>query len=805
MLLSLNWLRDHVDLSGLAPEQIARDLTMRTALIEGVVDQGAALEGVVVGKVLECGRHPDADRLSLCQVDDGSAEPKSVVCGAPNVAAGQTIVYAPVGTRLPNGLKLKKAKIRGVPSAGMICAEDELGLGSEHDGILVLDDKWDAGLPIAEVADFTDVLFDIDNKSVTHRPDLWGHYGFARELAAIYGRELRPLALDDSLAAGASAPALALEAECGCRAYAALGVADTPRRSPDWLRLRLSACGMRPLNHLVDLSNYVMLEIGQPTHPFDRDRLASDALGARAARDGETLTTLDDQERQLAAGDVLIVNGESIVALGGIMGGADAEVSDATTRVVLESACFDPVRVRRTSSRIGLRTDALARFEKDLDPALMEQALRRYAQLLRQISPSAEVEGQFAATGDSVAPARTLALDPAMVSARLGLELSDEEVVAPLSALGFRCDTKGAEWAVEVPSWRATRDVTRAEDLVEEVGRLVGYERIPDDASVARMVLGERDALPALEDELRAALSGAAGFTEVFGYSTVRDRALELVGWPDDDKRPVLINALQKDAMRLRPCLAPGLLEHVESWLRHAPEVRCYEIGRGYAVSGEDVVESRELALIWAARERVDARAVVATLRGVVDHVARALERSAPRLRPLTPAAGEPWLHPARSAEVFSGETVWGRLGALSPATLDTLELEGSVGLVSLDLAAMVRLPRDGGQYAPVPRMPAARYDMAFLIGPQLSVDELLDAIRAAGPKTLREVSAFDVYRGAPLEPGQRSVSVHLVFRAEDRTLEAKALGKAIQKIVDAVEGVGASLRVAADAVARKE
>ncbi|RKY19848.1 MAG: phenylalanine--tRNA ligase subunit beta, partial [Planctomycetota bacterium] len=445
MRLSLNWLADFVDLSGLEPERIAHELTMRTALIEQVIDQRAALAGVVVGRVLECGPHPDADRLRLCRVEFGAEQPAQVVCGAPNVAAGQTIAYAPVGTRLPNGVKLKQAKIRGQPSAGMICAEDELGLGPEHDGILVLEDGLAPGRPFAELPGLADVILDIDNKSVTHRPDLWGHYGFARELAAIFGRALKPLELATDLELGEEGPAIALEPDAGCPMYLGLALEDEPAVAPDAMRFRLVACGLRPLGLAVDLSNYVMLETGQPTHPFDRDSLQGDQIRVRRAREGERLTTLDDVQRTLSTQDLVIADDERVIALAGVMGGHETEVGSRTRRVFLESAVFDPVRVRRSSSRQGLRTDAVARFEKDLDPALAELALRRYAHLLRGLRPQAKLAGCFRRAGEAGAPRRRIRLDPAMVSARLGLDLDVHTVRAALESIGFVVSPDGED------------------------------------------------------------------------------------------------------------------------------------------------------------------------------------------------------------------------------------------------------------------------------------------------------------------------------------------------------------------------
>ena len=796
MLLSLNWLRDYVDLAGIEPERLAHDLTMRTALIEGYLDQAAQLKGVVVGEVLECGRHPDADRLSVCRVEYGAEEPAHVVCGAPNVAAGQKIVYAPVGTRLPNGLKLKKAKIRGQVSAGMICAEDELGLGVEHDGIIELDPGLVAGTPIGEVPDLCDVVFEIDNKSVTHRPDLWGHYGFARELACIYGQELRPLKLATDLQEGATdGPALELQAGAGCPMYLGLCAEhDGPGRAPDWMRFRLAACGMRALGLLVDLSNYVMLDTGQPTHPFDRDKLAGDRIVVRPGAEGEVLTTIDEVERKLVPGDIVIADGDGAVAIGGIMGGGDSEVGESTQRVFLESAVFDPTLVRRTSSRLGLRTEALARFEKDLDPALAETAVRRYAHLLRELAPSAKVATSFARAGEAAAPTRTIPLSPSVLRKRLGHEVPDERMAEVLASIGFEVSGSGEQLEVRVPSWRATRDVTIPEDLLEEVGRLVGYDQVPTPVPVGPLLVAQRAPELELAEDLRDALVNRGRCTEVFSYSTLADDVFELLGIEASEDHPRLTNALQKDASRLRPSVAPSLLAHVDQWLRQSDEVSAFEIGQAYGPGeGGAPRERSELVVLLARRDRGDGRDVLRWLRGPVEAALTALGTDDMGLDPVEPPADAGWFHPGRCARLSVGEQGIGHLGVLDPGLGERMGLgDAQVGLAVIDLEALLACPRGRTTYRAVSRFPQARMDLAFVAPYGLAVASLSAAIKKAGPKTLVDVLPFDVFR---LDGDARSVAFHLVFQAADRTLTDKEVQKARTKIVAAAEALGATLR----------
>jgi phenylalanyl-tRNA synthetase beta chain len=797
MLLSLNWLADHVDLSGLDAGEIARELTLKTALIEGVTDQRAALQGVVVGQVLDCRPHPGADRLSLCMVEHGGERPASVVCGAPNVAAGQRVLYAPVGTRLPDGRRLKAARIRGESSEGMICAEDELALGPEHDGIVVLDGEPEPGTPAGALSGLADVILEIDNKSVTHRPDLWGHRGFARELAAIFGRTLRPLALDETLASGDEGPAIVLEAGEGCPLYAGLCVEDEPSRSPDLLRLRLLACGVRPRALLVDLSNYVMLELGQPTHPFDRDRLAGDRIVVRRAREGETLRTLDGETRALQPADTVIADAGRAVALAGIMGGEDSELGEGTRRVFLESASFDPVGVRRTSSRLGLRTDALARFEKGLDPALVETALRRYAHLLRALRPQARVAGHYRVAGEASAPRRVLALAPELVRRRLGADVGDAEITQTLERLGCTVRPAAGVLEVAVPGWRATRDLTIAEDLVEEVGRLVGYDRVPDRTPVGPLRVGTRDRVLVLEDRLRDAFA-AQGFTETLSYSMVADGVLERAGLGPDADLPRLSNPLQQDASRLRPSLAPGLLARVEEWLRQAPRIRVVEVGRGYGRAADGgVTEAREVMAVVAWRDPRDAREVVRALRGVAEAALAGAGLPCVDVAPWTPPPGQPWFHPLRSAALLAGpeRTGVGQIGAAAPGVLAAFDVPGAAGLVRIDVRALAGCDTGGGRFEPISRYPPIRIDLAFVMGYDLATGTLAQAIAEAGPAALRRVEAFDVYRGAPLAPDERSVAFHLVFQAFDRTLEDAEVERARARILAAAERLGARLR----------
>ncbi len=464
MKISYRWLARHLDLSGIPPQRVVEDLTLSTCEVDALERFLPHLSDVVVGHVVQREKHPDADKLSYCQVDVGGPEILNIVCGAPNVRAGLKVAVARVGTSLPGDLKIKKAKIRGLESCGMICSERELGLGDEHDGIWELPLDLPIGKPVAEALGWDDWVIEIDNKSITHRPDLWCHRGIASEIAAMHGRSLR--ALDLALPAQGNAKACPVRIEsASCVRYLALpidGVRAT--RSPDWLRALLFAVGQRPIDLLVDVSNFVMLDLGQPNHIFDRTRLSPEGIVVRNAREGESLRTLDGIDRKLASNDMLICSGDEPVALAGIMGGEGSKVAAGTTSLLLEVACFHAATVRRTAQRLALRTDSSARFEKNLDPTLPLKAAAHLVRLLRELQPGLSLPAPLTDAGKWTDPALTIELRGARVRSLLGAEIEDARIAAILTALGFGVRAAGGVLHVSVPSARATKDITIEQD-----------------------------------------------------------------------------------------------------------------------------------------------------------------------------------------------------------------------------------------------------------------------------------------------------------------------------------------------------
>ncbi len=797
MRISIAWLREFVDLGDKSPERIASDLTAKTALIEGIEKKGDLPAAVVVGKVVDRKKHPDADRLSVCQVDVGS-EVLEIVCGAPNVAAGQTVAVATVGADLPNGIKIKRSKIRGVASNGMICAEDELGLGEGHDGIMVLEDGLELGRPFREVKGIADAVLEIDNKSITHRPDLWGHEGFARELAAIYATEFRRAPVAEELREGATDVKIDLKAPELCGRYHAL-VADGPfgAPSPSWVARRLTYCGLRPLGLAVDLSNYVMLEIGQPTHPFDRTQIRGGVLRIRRAGPGERLVTLEGTERSLPPDACVIADAERALAVAGVLGGQDSGIKSETTALALESAWFEPMAVRRTSVALGIRTDAVARFEKHLDPALSERAVRRFAILARMAAPAARIATTFARAGDATQAPRSIVVRTQRVRELLGTEIETSIMQQVLRRLGFGVTGEGATITVEVPPFRATRDVKIEEDIVEEIGRIHGYDAIAPclprlDVRPTKLLL-ETAAWRRASELLRE----RHAFAEVQSPAFQDDQVLERAGGGPRAGWLAVRNPQQQSGSRLRRSLVPWMLEFVDRNVKSVESVRLFECGRVFdAPSAASELPQERTMLAAAIGERVtrkeNAGRTLRALKGCLEDVGRELGRAL-RFEPLS---GDlpPMAHPGRVARVASGELNLGWMAEIHPRLAAAWNWRGDVAVFEIDLGLWMQGPDARSRYRPPGKFPASSVDVSFVLPFTVAFADVEAGIRKT-VKSLESVSLVDEFTGSQVARGSRSLTLRLAFRASDRTLGDAEVNEHLDSVRAWLATQGATLR----------
>ena len=796
MRVSLSWISRLLtrDLP-VSPRELQARLSTRVAEIENELETtGPQLDGVVVGKVLTCIQHPNADKLRCTTVDigalpDGRRQIVPVVCGAPNVAVGQTVAVATVGTTLTmdgKSITIKPAKLRGEPSEGMICAEDELGLGTGHDGIMVLADDLAAGTPLQAALKAGDTVLVIENHALTNRPDLWGQLGWAREIAAAF--DLPTPANPSTAWTALGGTWSASITDDGCPTYCGAVVEGVSNReSPTWMRAALEACGVRPLGLLVDLTNYVMLELGQPMHAFDRRALRGSTITVRGAAAGEAFTTLDGKAHQLQAGDLLICDSERPVALAGIMGGENSLVQADTTTVVLEAAIFRPERIRRTRIRAGLATDSSARFEKNLPVENAPAALNRAIALLAELCPGSRVTERFSA-GRLAAEQRLIPLDPTRVKRMTGLEVPVERQRQLLAGLGFEMQAD----AVVAPWWRA-KDIHGPADLVEEIARHHGYQHLVPEVPRLPAAAPAVNVLRTAEYRARDVLS-AHGWDEVACYAFTSDPWIAALGAASATLIR-LANPLSSEQTVLRPSLLPSLAEAVARNRKHLASVAIYEVGKRYgtgvgagATIDETVVIAGACAAagddtpLYAARD-----AAMALLAGL-GYEARFAARSQAHAE----------IQAGRALDLFVGKRHVGIAGEL-PKGLRTLagcpERVGWFAIELEPLVAALGAPKPISHEMPS-RFQRVEREFTWICPEAVAFGDLTAASRQAAGDLCQTVELITIYRGKPYAEGEKAVSLRVALQAHDKTLGEQDLAAVSSRIVTAVEKrTGAKLR----------
>jgi len=799
MLISKQWLSEFVKLpKAVSDADVARAITLSTVEVEKFVDQASAMENMVVGLVKSAAQHPNADRLKVCQVDIG-ARVTQIVCGGTNVVEGMKVAVALPGSRVRwHGegelVELAKTKIRGEESEGMICAGAEIGIEKSDEGEHEIMDlsglDAPAGTALAKALGRDDVIFEIEHKSLTNRPDLMGHYGMAREVAALFRA---PLKRDEPPAVKAGkgySLSVKVEDSALCPRYMAVAMDGVVvASSPAWLRNRLLSCGVRSVSNVVDVTNYVLLELGQPMHAFDADRISGNIV-VRRAKKGETIPCLDDAAYELVEEDLLITDGKTTpIAVAGVMGGKDSAVTNATTRIVFESANFSPVSVRKTSSRLALRSESSARFEKSLDPKQCEAALNRAVELMRQLCPDARVVSTVVDAYPNPQKPVVVEMAASEIASRLGADIPDKDAVDILTRLGFAVKTGSKMLMVTVPSWRATRDVSIREDLIEEVARIWGYDRISSTLPSFPILAPAQDPVRLLARRLRHALAARFDATETYRYAFVSPETLRSLGL-DVEAHLRLANPLAADRPYLVRSLFPNLLESVAVNQHAFSTVSLFEIDRVYlgdkkgdedGQGGKLPAQPYHLAAAYSAQG--DEAPFAAARAMAVDLLSA--EGFAVSFEPV--ASAESWMHPGRSADMLVGGTRVGVVAEVSPEAASALGIDRRVSVLELDLSDLASRPRGLAAFAPIPQFPDAKRDLAFVVDDSVAYADIERTLRDASP-LLVSVELFDVYRGKGVEEGKKSIAVHLVLRALDRTLASAEAETEVAKLVKVIE-----------------
>jgi phenylalanyl-tRNA synthetase beta chain len=814
MQVSLRWLKDYVDIE-IAPEALAQKLTMAGLEVEAVERRQPAFSGVVVAKILAKKQHPNADKLSLCDVTDG-ANVYSVVCGAPNIQAGDVVPLAKTGALLQGGLTIKETRIRGELSLGMLCSEVELGISSEASGVMILwrpsgGESLDGcsfatsevdkkplilGEELSSALDLQDIIFNIG--ITPNRPDCLSVIGIAREIAALTGKKLKlpGTALEESEEGIERLTSITIDDPDLCPRYSARIVKNIEiKSSPLWMRLRIEGAGMRAISNIVDVTNFVMLEMGQPLHAFDYRHLAEGRIVVRRSRAGEVFTTLDGKERALKPDMLLICDGVKPVAIGGVMGGINSEVNDDTETVLLESAYFDPVSIRTSAKWLGMSTDAAFRFERGIDPEGVIEAQNRAARLMARLSSGTVCRGVIDHYPRQVLTAENIPLRVRRVVEIVGAEIKAGEIVTALESLEMtvrKDDQAGEAYRVTPPTFR--RDIEREIDLIEEIVRIRGYESIPATLPLVTLEPVRRGKRKIVEDMIRGNLTGN-GYSEVITFSFVSSQWTGRLGIEESDDRSRLVhikNPLTEDQSVMRTTLLCGLLETMKRNARLSSfDLKIFEIGKVFIAQGNNELprERNHLGCLltgiqdedsWQSKKVAD----YYDLKGCVESIMACLRIGAVKFRSGTT---EPFLHPGKSSRIMVGSKYAGFLGELHGDVLEAFDLKNTAFVMEVDLDVITDVFSSQISFREVSRFPAINRDVALLITKQIEADRVLSLVREESEELLEKVCIFDVYEGKGVSEGLRSLGLRFTYRSPEKTLTDDEITGIHSRIVERV------------------
>ena len=785
MLISMNWVNDFVDLSGLDLEKLIHQFTLSTAEVEDVYHMGGDIENVVVARILSVENHPDSKKLHLLKVDAGD-KVYDCVCGAPNVREGMTVAFAREGGKV-GGMAITCARIAGVESHGMCCSEKELGISADHSGLWEITDDLPLGTPVTEAYAIRDVVFEVDNKSLTNRPDLWGHYGIAREFAALTGRALKPVTRMDLTPYKDLAPIDidVIDREL-CFRYTGLKVRNiTKKVSPVDMRIRLFYCGMRAINLLADLTNYLMLELGQPMHAFDCAKV--DSIQVKRFDKPFDFETLDGVQRRVDENTLMICSKGEPVAIAGIMGGLSSEIEDDTDSLLLESANFDAVSVRKSSTRLGLRTDASMRYEKTLDPELTTTAIEHFMQLLTEIDPGVEIISAMTDVYVRHYDKIDLSFDKKYVDRYTGIDISNEQILNTLNALGFNASLSGETFTVHVPSWRATKDVTIKADIIEEITRIYGYDNFKITSTKSALAPVLRTVNSNDDRFAKDLLVQRYGLHEVHSYIWCDAKKYKELNIEIEDNVRV-INAMTPDHVVLRRSMVPTMISYVNENKSYANEFGIFEIARVVEGLREDGLcnERKHLGVALYSRTRSE-KDVYLGLRDLMASIATELKHRPFEFR--IAEAKHNWQHPRNTAEIWLDNVCLGFITVIHPAVQSKIDKKAVVVAAELDMDAFSALPASVIRYDEPSKFPGIDIDLSLVVSDTQTYSALAAAWADVTP-LLKKVALIDSYTGAV-----KSITLRFTFSSMEKTLSKTEVQGWVDTIVERLGAMGVTLR----------
>ncbi|MGN0489696.1 MAG: phenylalanine--tRNA ligase subunit beta [Ruminococcus sp.] len=788
MFLSMNWIQDFVDLSGIDKTELIHQFSLSTAEVENeIFFKGSDLQGVVVAEIKSVENHPDSKKLHLLKVDAGEDELTDVVCGAPNVKVGMKTAFAKVGAKIGE-ITIAPRPLAGYTSYGMCCSEAEIGISDDNSGIMEITDDIPNGTDIKSAYEIDDIIFEVDNKSLTNRPDLWGHYGIAREFAALAGREIKPLDVDD-LNAYNSLPKIDMKIEDNlCQRYSCLQVENINRNvSPVNMRIRLYYCGMRAINFLADLTNYLMLEMGQPMHAFDSRKV--EKIRIKRFDQPFIFKTLDGIDRKIDENTLMICNGDTPVAIAGIMGGLDSEIVDDTTTLTLESATFNPVSIRKSTVRLAHRTDASMRYEKSLDPEMTDVAIGRFVKLLKdydnEIKVVSSLTDEYAFKYDTV----TLEFDKNFVNRYTGIEISNEQIVKTLSSLGFKVELNNDDFKVVVPSWRATKDVTIKADIIEEITRIYGYDNFDINTTRSPLYPVRMEAVKSDEEKIKDILVKKYNLHELHSYVWAYNDEQKALGIPVEENIK-LANATNPNIETIRKSIIPTQLCQINMNTSFATEFGVFEIGRVVDRLDENnlCVEKKNLAVTLFSKA-CDVKALYFKLRDMLATITDDLKHKALTFE--VAEATHSYEHPVNlNSIILDGKNI-GVMGIAHPVISKKIDKKASIVFAEIDINKFAQVKNASIAYEEPSKFPVMSYDLSLEIPEGMFFKDLAECWKNEGGDILKGTRIVDTYDTEFIH----SMTIRFDFASNERTLSSAEVQEIMDKVISNLADIGVKLR----------
>ncbi len=802
MLISLNWIKDFVEIPEMSPKELGSLFTLATAEVEDIIVKGESLKPILVVEIKSLKPHPDSDKLNLVTFDYGKGALREVVCGAPNVKVGLKVPYAPIGTTLPNGMTLEPKKIRGILSDGMLCSEVELGLGEGKSGLMELSNEALPGTPLPEYLKMeTDVILDVDNKSLTHRPDLWGYMGLAREFAAAHKKPLKnrfnadwEKKIEATFSKAMSPVKVEVNKDSSCHAYYGLSV-DIPLMgdTPSYIKNRLESVGLRSINLIVDISNYVMVELGMPNHIFDRTKITGGKVSIRKSGQDLKFKTLDDQTRDLIASDTVIFDSERPLVLAGIMGGLDSGVESQSTKLFLEVANWEAPEVRKTSVRLGLRTDSSQRYEKTLDSNLCYKTLLRLVELISEICPGTVVVGmpEKFTNDEKFSKPLLLTISHSQIIKILGMEIAKDKVRDIFERLDFKVDEKNDLFNVTVPTYRTTKDISCKADLIEEIGRMIGYDNITPVSPMLPVKPIRLSTAKQFHRKIQDFLVQQGKALQVMTYPLTGKDLIQKALWPVSNEHLVLVNALSVEQDRMRSSLIPSAIEVAAHNQKHFDEFAFFEIGRSYL----DYKKERSQVLIGMYSKD---KTRFLEVENLVEKLLSTLNINfnfAPENEKFPNAVVPQWsgLHPHEFTNVQIMGKLVGAINTVHPLVLKNFKMKGHLTIAVIDITDIEsKEMKDKTKYHPIPKFPSSSCDFTVVMNKDLPAASVITALNSLKQKEIKSKAIVDIFMMNEL---QKAVSLRTVFEDSEKTLSPETIKELEQKVVQVLEKAGFPLK----------